>query len=224
MLIASHLAGLCQIRRAAGLRRVPPLPRRLAGIASWRGAFGTRHLRAVEPVTSGACGEGPSVADGGDLRGQHRASSLLLRRAPGIREAPQAAPQSRPARTAGPGHHPRSAVAITPARGVARVRCHEWRRCPVLAAARPIDAHGATRITQPKGTSSCSPRSFSSTARSPSRRAGTRVIDPLVSAGHPVIAAANPLRGSPPTPPPSATWSARSTGRSCSSGTPTAAP
>ena len=25
------------------------------------------------------------------------------------------------------------------------------RRCPVLAAARPIDAHGATRITQPKG-------------------------------------------------------------------------
>ena len=39
------------------------------------------------------------------------------------------------------------------------------------------------------------PRSCSSTARSPSRRAGTSVIEPLRDAGPPVIAAANPLRG-----------------------------
>jgi pimeloyl-ACP methyl ester carboxylesterase len=50
------------------------------------------------------------------------------------------------------------------------------------------------------------------------------VIDRLLEAGHPVVAAANPLRGLPPTPPPSATWPARWTGRWCSSPTPTAAP
>ena len=50
------------------------------------------------------------------------------------------------------------------------------------------------------------------------------VIDSLVDSGQPAIAAANPLRGLAPTPPPSATSSARSTGRSCSSRTPTAEP
>jgi pimeloyl-ACP methyl ester carboxylesterase len=49
------------------------------------------------------------------------------------------------------------------------------------------------------------------------------VIDPLLDAGHPVIAAANPCAESPPTPPPSATWSAPSTALSCSSPTRTAA-
>ena len=51
-----------------------------------------------------------------------------------------------------------------------------------------------------------------------------RVIDPLLNAGHRVIAAANPLRGVAATRPPSATWSARSTDPWCSSATPTAAP
>ena len=44
-------------------------------------------------------------------------------------------------------------------------------------------------------SSSCRPPSSSSTAPSPSRRAGTGVIDPLVAEGHRVVAAANPLRG-----------------------------
>ena len=50
-----------------------------------------------------------------------------------------------------------------------------------------------------------------------------RVIDSLQGSGHDVIAAANPLRSLPATPLPSATSSARSTARSCSSRTPTAA-
>ena len=49
------------------------------------------------------------------------------------------------------------------------------------------------------------------------------VIDSLTGAGHPVIAAANPLRTWPATPRASATSSARSKGLSCSSPTPTAA-
>jgi len=51
-----------------------------------------------------------------------------------------------------------------------------------------------------------------------------RVIDPLVAEGHRVIAAANPLRGLASDAASSVTSSARSTGRSCSSPTPTAAP
>ena len=49
------------------------------------------------------------------------------------------------------------------------------------------------------------------------------VIDPLLDAGHPVIAAANPLRGLARTPQPSPTSSAPSTAPSCSPPTPTAA-
>ena len=49
------------------------------------------------------------------------------------------------------------------------------------------------------------------------------VIDPLVTAGHRVIAAANPLRGLAADAEALATWSARSMGPSCSSATPTAA-
>jgi pimeloyl-ACP methyl ester carboxylesterase len=49
------------------------------------------------------------------------------------------------------------------------------------------------------------------------------VIDPLLDAGHPVIAAANPLRSLAGTPPPSRKSSATSRGPSCSPPTPTAA-
>ena len=51
------------------------------------------------------------------------------------------------------------------------------------------------RITEAKGHPSCSPPSSSSTARSPSPRAGIGSSTGCSSAGHPVIAAANPLRG-----------------------------
>ena len=51
-----------------------------------------------------------------------------------------------------------------------------------------------------------------------------RVIGPLLSAGHPVIAAANPLRGLSTTPPPSATSCGRPASPWCSSATPTAVP
>ena len=137
MLIASHLAGLCQIRRAVGLRRSRRFrltrPEARSGHRLLASAFGTRHLRAVEPVTSGAYGEGPVWRIGVTF-------GVSIVRAACSRGALLAS-----------GRHPRPRPSLDLRTLAGPSACHDSRRSPVLAGAQPVGANGTTGSHHRKG-------------------------------------------------------------------------
>ena len=151
--------------------------------------------------------------DGAQAHGRdaRRAHARRRRRSPGSPQQGQHEPGDRRRAVHQPAHR-----RVPPAQGVHEARHRLAQGAPRGAPgrragrgarprARTRDSHGGgrgprrrDRVGRPAPTErepSCAPPSCSSTAPSPSPRAGIRSSIRLLDAGHPVIAVANPLRG-----------------------------